>query len=39
MELVALEDLLAPYLDDESKRNFSLSRKHLGEWDVEGNNR
>lgn len=39
MELVALEDILQPYLDDESRSNFELSKKHLGEWDIEGNER
>ena len=39
IELKALEDLLKPYLDDVSRKNFELSSKHLGEWDIQGLNR
>lgn len=39
VELAALEDILDPYLDDDSRNNFELSKKHLGSWDIEGNER
>ena len=39
MELTALEEILEPYLTPDSKENFELSRKHLGSWDIEGNER
>lgn len=39
VELAALEDILAPYVTQESRGNFDLSRKHLGSWDIEGNER
>lgn len=39
IELVALEDILEPYLDEDSRNNFELSKKHLGAWDIEGDER
>lgn len=39
VELAALEDILEPYLDNESRENFELSKKHLGAWDIQGNER
>ena len=39
VELAALEDILEPYLDSESRENFENSKKHLGSWDIRGNER
>jgi hypothetical protein len=39
VELAALEDILDPYLDYNSRNNFELSKKHLGAWDIQGDER
>ena len=39
VELAALEEILDPYLTSQSRENFELSKKHLGSWDIQGNER
>lgn len=39
VELMALEEILEPFLDADSRNNFELSKKHLGSWDIEGDER
>ena len=39
VELAALKDILEPFLDAESRKNFEESKQHLGAWDIEGNER
>lgn len=39
VELAALEDILEPYLEEESRHFFEESKKHLGSWDIQGEER
>ena len=35
VELTTLEDVLKPYVNRQSERNFEMSREYLADWDVQ----